>query len=93
MRRFKVIVGSAKTKDNKQFTTFKVITKDNKKIDLHFTKDCKNIPSKTSYIIVEDKNVNVDNSKLYPVCWVKNVEKIEEIETTSNLDNYFEEVK
>lgn len=93
MKKIKLLVGSAKTKEGKKFTTYKVLTKEGKKIDCRFTKAVKNIPEKSCYIHVEDKNINLDSQRLYPCFWVKQIEATEELESTSKLDNYFEEVK
>ena len=92
MRKIKCIVGTAKNKDGQAFKTFKVVS-NNQKFDCKFVRDCQNVPSTTSWIYVQDENINLDNRRLYPCFWIKQVEKVEEIKFETNLDEYFKKVE
>ena len=58
------------------FMAFKTVDKKGNKYDLKFTKDCKNRPTESCFIVVNSENVSFDSRKLYPVYWVKEVEEI-----------------
>ena len=60
-------------------------------IDLKFTKEVKDVPTKNGYIYVESENVNVNRTGRFPVIWVKKVEKFEEINFTQKIEDYFAE--
>lgn len=60
-------------------------------IDLKFTKDVKDVPTKNGFIYVESENVNVNRTGRFPVIWVKKVEKFEEITFTQKIEDYFAE--
>ena len=80
-------------KTGAKFPTYRVktklLTEDNKPIwyDLKFTKDCKT-PVRHSFVYVIPENMNIDHREKYPVVWVKQVEKIEEIK--EDLTKYFD---
>lgn len=80
-------------KTGAKFPTYRVktklLTEDNKPIwyDLKFTKDCKT-PVRHSFVYVFPDNMNIDHREKYPVVWVKQVEKIEEIK--EDLTKYFD---
>ena len=59
-------------------------------IDLKFTKDVKEVPTKNGYIYVESDNVNVNRTGRFPVIWVKKVEKFEEINFAQKIEDYFD---
>lgn len=80
------------SKTNQEFAVYKTLDpKTGKKIDLKFTKACRNIPTERSYLIVDEKNVNVDRSGEWPVCWVKDIVRVDPIESYST-DSGFEKV-
>ena len=60
-------------------------------IDLKFTKEVKDVPTKNGYIYVESENVNVNRTGRFPVIWVKKIEKFEEINFTQKIEDYFAE--
>ena len=60
-------------------------------IDLKFTKDVENVPTKNGFIYVENENVNVNRTGRFPVIWVKKIEKFEEITFTQKIEDYFSE--
>ena len=80
-------------KTGAKFPTYRVktklLTEDNKPIwyDLKFTKDCKT-PVRHSFVYVFPDNMNIDRRGKYPVVWVKQIEKIEEIK--EDLTKYFD---
>lgn len=90
-KKFKIIsVSEITTKDGKKFNAFKTLTKDGKKMDCRFVRTCTNIPKEPCVIVVASENANVDNTRQYPILWVKDIIRIEPFEKTSNLDEYFD---
>lgn len=90
--KFKIIeVKEITAKNGNKFTAYKTVGKGGKKIDVRFTKTCKNVPDKTCTIVVKSENANVDTSRIHPILWVKNVERIEENERRNNIDEFFGE--
>lgn len=90
-RTFKIIeVKEITTSDGKKFNAFKTIGKNGKKLDVRFVRTCKNIPTEPCNIIVDDTKCNVDNTRQYPVLWIKDVERIEELEKNNNINDFFD---
>jgi hypothetical protein len=90
--KFKIIeVKEITAKNGNKFTAYKTVGKGGKKLDVRFTKACKNVPTSTCTIVVKKENANVDTSRIYPILWVKNVERIEENERRNNIDEFFGE--
>lgn len=90
--KFKIIeVKEITAKNGNKFTAYKTVGKGGKKLDVRFTKTCKNVPTSTCTIVVKKENANVDTSRIYPILWVKNVERIEENERRNNIDEFFGE--
>lgn len=58
-------------------------------IDLKFTKEVKEVPTRNGFIYVESENVNVNRTGRFPVIWVKKIEKFEEITFTQKIEDYF----
>lgn len=81
MKEIRILVKEVTTKDGKKFNSYKAVQKDGKLIDLRFTKEVKPLPEEDCFIVVEEKNINIDNSRLYPRCWVKRIEEIKPFET------------
>lgn len=92
MYKIKLIVKQGKKQDGTSFDYFKTSDGNGKLVDVRFTKECRNLPSKTSYIFVESKNINLDSKREYPCYWIKKIEKVEDIEYTNN-DLPFEKVE
>ena len=89
--RIDVIVRKLERKDGSgSFLTYKGFTKRGK-LDLKFTKEVKDVPTKNGYIYVESENVNVNRTGRFPVIWVKKIEKFEEINFTQKIEDYFAE--
>ena len=82
-----------KTEDGTEFIAFKAFTKKGK-MDLKFTQDCKNVPTKSCYIYldVNDKEAfNVNRKFKFPVIWVNKIVKIEEFpDRTQKLEDLFD---
>lgn len=58
----------------KKFLAYKAVTKQNKLIDLKFTRDCVGIiPKSAGYIYVPYDGYNVQTNTKYPAVWVKEV--------------------
>lgn len=91
-REFKIVeVKDIKTKDGRSFKAYKTVGKNGKKIDVRFVRDCNNIPKEPCTIVVLDTNCNVDETRQYPILWIKQVEEIKEMEHKSNVGKYFDE--
>ena len=78
------------TQEGRKFLAFKTVDKAGKKMDVRFTKECRNVPRETCCIIVDDSNANVDTARQFPCLWVKDVERIEPLERKSNMANFFD---
>lgn len=90
--KFKVIeVKEITAKNGNKFTAYKTVGKGGKKLDIRFTRTCKNVPTECCTIVVKRENANVDKSRVYPILWIKDVERIEVNERASNLDEFFGE--
>lgn len=69
------IIESKKT--GNKFRVYKTTDPENGKIiDLRFTREVKNAPEERCYIIVPEGGSNIDRSKEYPICWVKEVSRV-----------------
>ena len=91
-RKFKIIeVNEVTTKDGKKFKAYKTIGKGGRKMDVRFVRDCKNVPTEPSVIVVDECNCNVDTTRQYPILWIKDVVCIEEFERKNNTSDYFDE--
>jgi len=90
MIKIKVIeVKEIKTNDGKSFTAYKTVGKGGRKMDLRFVKGCHNVPTEPCYIEVNDEDANVDNTRQYPICWVKEVQSILPFERKNNIHDFF----
>ena len=79
-----------KLEDGTEFVSFKAFTKKGR-MDIKFTKECKNVPTKSCYIYVEETKMNVNRKNKFPVIWVQQVSKIEEFpDRTNKLDDLFD---
>lgn len=91
MKTFRIAkVEEIKQANGNTFTAFKVRAKGNRLMDCRFVRTCKNVPTEVCDIVVKEENANVDNSRMYPILWIKEVEEIRPVVKTSNLDNYFD---
>jgi len=79
--------------DGRKFTVYKTVDKNQRKMDVKFTRDCKNIPVKPCTIVVNDADCNVDASRQWPCLWVKNVVKIIDNAVKENNVMLFLDVK
>lgn len=71
------------------FLAYKVFTKKGW-VDLKFTKDVKNAPTKNCFIFVDTDKLNINKTGRFPIVWVKEIAKIEEINFTQKVEDYFE---
>lgn len=89
--KFKIIeVKEITTKDGQKFNAYKTIGKGGRKMDVRFVRTAKNIPTEPCVIVVDGANANVDNTRQYPILWIKDVEGIEEFERKNTLGEYFD---
>lgn len=73
-----------------KFKAFKTVDKNGRKMDVKFTRDCRNIPSEPCEIIVDDSQANVDINRQYPCLWVKDVVEIKPLPRKSNMADFFD---
>lgn len=76
-------------KDNTTFFAYKGLTKKGW-FDLKFTKEVKEIPTKSCVIYVDDEHANINFNGAFPVIWVSQVLKIEEYQNKLNTSDYFD---
>ena len=76
-------------KNGNKFTAYKTVGKGGRKMDVRFTRTCKNTPTEPCTIVVERANANVDKTRLYPILWIKDVVEIKENVRKDNLDEFF----
>lgn len=66
--------------EGKKFFVYTAYGKGQKKIDLRFTRNCENPnpPKKegTFIAVVKSENMNRDNTRRFPVLWVKKIESV-----------------
>lgn len=91
VKKIRVIVGTAKTKDGRTFNTYKAVQKGGHLCDCKFRKEVKNLPEKACIMVVKKDNINMQKNSLYPVLWVKAVESYEELPSSTNtVDELFD---
>ena len=92
--KFKIIeVREITAKNGNKFLAYKTVGKGGRKMDVRFTRECHNVPRETCTVVVARENCNVDTTRLYPILWIKDVERIEEIERKNNVDDFFGDVE
>lgn len=91
--KIRVKVTTAKTREGKEFTAYKIVTNDGKLIDLRFKKECKNLPTESGFVWVESSNINKDNKREYPCFWIKKIEKFEPRTISTNVDKFLEDIE
>ena len=76
--------------NGRKFMAFKTVDKNGKKMDVKFTRDCKNVPSECCELIVDASQANVDTNRQYPCLWIKEVLEIKPLERKSNMADFFD---
>jgi len=92
LKKIKVYVSSRKNNETgEEFNVYKALTKQGK-IDLKFRKEIpvEQLPTHNCYILVDAKNINVNQKFEYPVMWISKIEAIEEIEFNQNISDYID---
>lgn len=88
--RIDVIVKTIDKKDGSgSFLAYKGFTKRGK-LELKFTKECENVPQEKCTIYVLPENVNINTQCRFPVIWVKKIERIEELQFSNKVSEYFD---
>lgn len=84
----KIVGKEFKDKEGKSFIAFKAITKDGKFLDCSFRKDVENAPKKIGmYEIKVRKNmINIDDNRLFPKVWIKEIAEINKLEENNKID-------
>ena len=90
--KFKIIeVKEITTKNGNKFLAYKTVGKGGKKIDVRFTRDCKDVPTAPCTIVCDKNDANVDTTRIYPCLWIKRILRTEGTARKSNLDAFFGE--
>lgn len=76
-------------KNGQKFNAFKAVDKSGKKMDVKFTRDCRNVPTEPCEIVVDDSMANVDTNRQYPCLWIKDVLEIKPLQRKSNMARFF----
>lgn len=82
-RKLKVVITERETTEGRKFKTYKTFSKNGRATELKFRKEVTNLPTKNCYIIVNDDDINLNTSGEYPVCWVKAIQGVEDLETVN----------
>lgn len=77
-------------KSGQKFNAFKTVDKNGKKMDVKFTRDCRNVPTEPCEIVVDDSAANVDTNRQYPCLWIKDVLEIKPLPRKSNMAEFFD---
>lgn len=94
-KKLKVVVTERKTAAGRAFNVYKTFSKNGRATELKFRKEVTNLPTKSCYIVVNAEDINLNTSGEYPVCWVKAIQEILDIETANaeinkaKVDEYF----
>lgn len=86
-RRIKIKVATRKTKDGREFTVYKAVTKNGALMDAKFRKEVKNIPTEDSWVTIPDGGMNISRKDEYPKLWISAVTKVEPVALTFSRDN------
>lgn len=78
-KKLKVRVTEKETKEGRKFNTYKTFSKNGRATELKFRKEVKLLPEKDCYIVVKASDINLNTSGEYPVCWIQDVQAIEDI--------------
>lgn len=93
MYRIKIIeVAERQTKDGRKFKIFRALSDDGKRIDCKFRQAVKNLPEHPCFVLVPSGGCNVSTAKEYPVLWISEVLRYEEIARRDNTAEYFAEI-
>lgn len=81
------------TKTNQDFISYKTIDpKTGKLIDLRFNKTVKNVPEERCYILVPEDKWNINRTGEWPICYVKEIARVEPIVNDNSNEPKFETV-
>ena len=78
-RKFKIYVTERSTKDGRKFNAYHTFSKNDRRTEVKFNRDVKELPSKTCYVEVEETKCNLNTSGEYPVLYIKEIIKIESL--------------
>ena len=95
MEKMKIeIMGTpVKLEDGTEFVGFKAFTKKGR-MDIKFKQECKLVPTKSCYIIVNPEKINVNRKSKFPVIWVEEVLEIEDFpDRSKSLEDLFDTVE
>lgn len=81
--KLKVVVAEKETTDGRKFKAYKTFSKNGRATELKFRKEVQNVPTKNCYIVCNVDDVNVNTSGEYPVCWVKAIQSVEDLDVVN----------
>lgn len=73
-----------------EFPTYKIETKGGKLVTAKFVRTAKNIPTHDCTIYIKPTDINLDNTRVYPQYWIKDVVKCEDFVFDNKAFNDFE---
>ena len=85
--KLKVRVTERTTHDGRKFNSYCTFSKNGRRTTLKFRKEITNPPAKDCYIICNVDDVNINTSDEFPVCWVRAILDIEDMQTTDRERN------
>lgn len=78
-KEIEIKVGTAKTKEGKEFTHYKALQKDGRYMDARFRNEVKNLPTENSIIVVDENDISLDYNRKYPRVWFHKVLEVKPI--------------
>ena len=95
-KKIKIVVTEKTTTDGrKKFNTYHTYSKNDRRTEVKFTKDVKELPSKTCYAVINIEDMNLNTSGEFPILWVKGVVSYEDLAAASaeinrkKINDYF----
>ena len=78
-KKIKIVVTEKTTKDGRKFNTYHTYSKNDRRTEVKFRAAVKDLPTKNCYAVIDVDKMNLKTSGEYPVLWVSEVVKYEDI--------------
>ena len=94
-KKLKIVVTERKH-EGRSFNVFHTFSKNGRRTEVKFRKEVKNLPDKTCYVVVNVDDMNLNTSGEFPICWIKAIQSIEDLEVANletnrqKINEYFE---
>jgi len=82
-KKIKIFVSERQTAGGKKFNVFKTFTKNGRPLEVKFTSEVKDKPTKNCVAVVDIEKMNIDNNRQFPCLWVKEVVTYEDLAEAS----------